>query len=94
MTDDDPNSDADAKTALLMIQVLILALVEARVVDGEVIRRIADDAVTSDLSGDPAMMTQIILRLNSLIQDTYAAQPVNTSLTDLDMPISGVESAE
>lgn len=90
----DADADADAKTALVMIQVLVLALIEGRVVEGEVFRRIADDALTSDLSVDPAVMTQIVLRLNALIQDTYAARPVNTSLTDMDMPISGVDSTE
>lgn len=92
MTDDASNEGADAKTALLMIQVLTLALMEARVLDGEVFRRIADDALTSDMDLDPAVMTQIILRLNSLIQDTYAAQPINTSLADLDGLASGTDT--
>lgn len=92
MTDDASNEGADAKTALLMIQVLTLALMEARVLDGEVFRRIADDALTSDMDLDPAVMTQIILRLNSLIQDTYAAQPINTSLADLDGLASGADT--
>ena len=92
MTDDASNEGADAKTALLMIQVLTLALMEARVLDGEVFRRIADDALTSDMDLDPAVMTQIILRLNSLIQDTYAAQPINTSLADLDGLVSGADT--
>ena len=92
MTDDASNEGADAKTALLMIQVLTLALMEARVLDGEVFRRIADDALTSDMDLDPAVMTQIILRLNSLIQDTYAAQPINTSLADFDSLASGADT--
>ena len=92
MTDDASNEGADAKTALLMIQVLTLALMEARVLDGEVFRRIADDALTSDMDLDPAVMTQIILRLNSLIQDTYAAQPINTSLADLDGLVAGADT--
>jgi hypothetical protein len=91
MTEDHSDAEADAKTALLMVQVLILALIEGDVVDGEVFRRIADDALTSDVNVDPAVMTQIILRLNSLIQDTYAAQPVNTSLADGDRPIAGLK---
>ncbi|MBK1669335.1 hypothetical protein CKO28_14955 [Rhodovibrio sodomensis] len=82
MTDDPAAGDADAKAALLLIQMLILALIEARVIDGEAFRRIADDALSTDLEVDPAVLTQIILRLNSVIQDTYAAQPVNTSLLD------------
>ena len=76
------DGDADAKAALLLIQVLILALIEQRAVDGEVLRRIADDVVTTEVDVDPAAMTQIILRLNSVIQDTYALQPVNTSLSE------------
>jgi hypothetical protein len=82
MTDDPASNDADAKSALLLIQIVILALIEARVIDGEVFRRIADDILTSDLDVDPAVLTQIILRLNSVIQDTYAAQPINTNLTE------------
>ena len=92
MTDDPSSENADGKTALLMVQVLILALIEARILDGEVFRRIADDALTSDMQVDPAVMTQIILRLNSLIQDTYAAQPINTSLADLDGLASGTDT--
>ena len=92
MTDDPSSGNADGKTALLMVQVLILALMEARVLDGEVFRRIAEDALTSEMDVDPAVMTQIILRLNSLIQDTYAAQPINTSLPDLDGLASGTDT--
>ncbi|MDZ7711783.1 MAG: hypothetical protein U5L06_01060 [Rhodovibrio sp.] len=44
--DEVSDGHADAKAALLLIQVLILSLLEARVVDGEVLRRIADDALT------------------------------------------------
>jgi hypothetical protein len=91
MTEDHSDAEADAKAALLMMQVLILSLIEGRVVEGEVFRRIADDALTSDFNADPAVMTQIILRINSLIQDTYAAQPVNTSLPDPDTPIAGLD---
>lgn len=92
MTDDPSSGNADGKTALLMVQVLILALIEARILDGEVFRRIADDALTSEMEVDPAVMTQIILRLNSLIQDTYAAQPINTSLAELDALASGTDT--
>lgn len=92
MTDGPSSGNADGKTALLMVQVLILALIEARILDGEVFRRIADDALTSEMEVDPAVMTQIILRLNSLIQDTYAAQPINTSLAELDALASGTDT--
>lgn len=79
MTDEPSNGDADAKAALVLVQVLILALLEARVVDAEVFRRIADDALTAEMDLDPAVKTQLILRLNSVIQDSYAVEPSNTS---------------
>jgi hypothetical protein len=76
---DEPCSDnADAKAALFLIHVLILTLIETRVVDAEVVRRIADEALSSGVDLDPAVITPLVLRLNSVIQDTYAAQPVNT----------------
>lgn len=91
MWDDAPPNDADARTALLLLQVLILALIESRVVDGEAFRRIADDVLMADVNLDPAVMTQVILRLNSVIQDSYAVHPTNTSLPepDADGPGSG-----
>ena len=76
---DEPCSDnADAKAALFLIHVLILALIETRVVDAEVVRRIADEALSSGVDLDPAVITPLVLRLNSVIQDTHAAQPINT----------------
>ena len=66
--DDPSDGHADAKAALLLIQVLILSPLEARVVDGEVLRRFADDALTSEIDTDPAAMTQIVLHLNRVIQ--------------------------
>ena len=93
MTDDPDPSDVDAKSALLLVQMLVLALIEERVIDGEAFRRIADDALSTELDVDPAVRTQIILRLNSVIQDTYAAKPINTSLPDPDSAIPGVDIA-
>ncbi|MBK1697259.1 hypothetical protein [Rhodovibrio salinarum] len=84
MTDDSSQGDADAKAALLLIQVLILTLIEARLVDGEAFRRITDEALTADLDLDPAVLTQIVLRLHSVLQDTYAIAPINTSLFEPD----------
>ena len=80
---------ADAKAALLLIQVLILSLLEARVVEGEVLRRIADDALTSEIDIDPAAMTQIVLHLNRVIQDSYAAQPIIAPVADAGAPSPG-----
>ncbi len=89
---EDPlGGDADGKAALLLIQVLILALIEERVVDGEALRRIADDAVTTEMDVDPAVMTQVILRLNAVIQDTYALDPPKTSLSEPDADAPGGE---
>jgi hypothetical protein len=93
MTDDPDPSDVDAKSSLLLVQMLVLALIEERVIDGEAFRRIADDALSTELDVDPAVRTQIILRLNSVIQDTYAAQPINTSSPDRDSVIRGVDIA-